>query len=249
MKTGYRRLDKMLGGGIKKGEVTIIAGRPGMYKKTFALNIASGLAKNFNKTMFFSTYLSEKLIKERINKICEDESADDGKLIKLKDLFVINDSSYLTPNYIEKQIDSLSSKSPNISTVIIDCFNDIVCDNWAEIQRNAFSSEKLNRSIVMNELRRIARDKNIAIILCANLDRELETRDDHKPNIEDLLRLIDKACFPDNILFMFRDYYNDSVEFDNEKVEVHVSLNRNCETGKINYRFIQPLFLMAEEKK
>ena len=47
MKTGFKKLDKMLGGGINEGEVTIIAGRPAKYKKLWHLILLMVLRKIF----------------------------------------------------------------------------------------------------------------------------------------------------------------------------------------------------------
>ena len=249
MKTGYKKLDELLGGGLKRGEVTILAGRPGMHKHEFALNIAVGLANEQNKTMIFSNHYSEKLIKEKINKICECDCFDSSILKGLRDLFVINDSSYLTPKYIEKQIDNLFKKSSNsISTIFIDCFNYILCDDWNELQKNSIDSEKTNRNIVMNELRRIARDKNIAIILCVNLDKEIDEREDHRPNVEDLIRIINTECFPDNVIYMFRNIYKDCDEYDPNIVEANVSFTRDVSSGKIKYKYDSKTFKLKEEQ-
>ena len=256
MKTGYKRLDKLLGGGLKKGEVTIIAGRPSMFKRTLALNIAYGLAGNFYKTLIFSTQYSEKIISDTINKICANETIGaDRVVIKVRDMFAINDHSYLTPSYIENQLDDISQKKRDISAVIIHSFNDIFCDNWSNLARQTYSDKQTNRNIVMNELRRIARDRNIAIILCVNLDRELETRNDHRPTIEDLSRIIDAGCFPDNVIFTYRDslYMSEledkNKEIDWDKVDVKVALSRSSQCDKITYRYDKETHKLLEEKK
>ena len=42
----------------------------------------------------------------------------------------------------------------------------------------------------MNNLRKLARDKGVAIILCVNLNRDIETRKDNRPYINDLSKVI-----------------------------------------------------------
>ena len=241
MKTGYKKLDKALGGGLKKGEVTIIAGRPGMCKQEFALNIAVNLARSSLKTMIFSNKCSETMIKDGITKICGKRN------INIKDLLLINDSSYLTPKYIEDEYDKVSQKElNNISLIIIDVFNFVLCDDWNNLVKNSFNIEKINRNIVINELRRMARDKNVAIILCVNLDRELEEREDHKPYLDDLERVINLECFPDNIFLMYRYCYDDSNEYDSNNIEVSVC-GRNL-SSVINYNFNFERRRLTEDK-
>ena len=98
MKTGFKKLDKMLGGGINEGEVTIIAGRPAKYKKTLAFNIACSFAKDFYRTMIFSTNLSKTLVQERINKICGNSDINNTEKVNIESYIGINDCSYLTPS-------------------------------------------------------------------------------------------------------------------------------------------------------
>ncbi len=250
MKTGFKKLDKMLGGGINKGEVTIIAGRPSKYKKTLAFNIAYGFAKDFYKTMIFSTNLSKKLIQERIDKICENGDTNNAEEFNIEDYIGINDCSYLTPKYIEEQYKNMSKKLNGVNAIIIDCFNDILCDDWSDLKQRNYNCEKINRSIVMNDLRKLARDKDIAIILCVNLNKDIDTRKDNKPNLDDLAKIIDGECFPDNVFFIFDENScckPEECDFKNLKVEV--SLNRNFKSGILNFKLNVTNFKLLEDEK
>lgn len=250
MKTGFKILDKMLGGGINKGKVTIIAGRPAKYKKTLAFNIAYGFAKVFYRTMIFSTNLSKKLIQERIDKICENGNTNNAEKLNIEDYIGINDCSCLTPKYIEEQYKNMSKKLNGVNAIIIDCFNDILCDDWSVLKQHNNNCEKINRSIVMNDLRKFARDKDIAIILCVNLNRDIDTRKDNRPNLDDLAKIIDVECFPDNVFFIFDDngcYKTEECGFKNLKVEL--SLNRNFESGILNLKLNVTNFKLIEDEK
>ena len=116
--------------------------------------------------------------------------------------------------------------------------NGIIC------KKNNCYNPKINRNIVMNNLRKMARDKDIAIILCVNLDREIEERKDHRPTIEDLSRIIDFECYSENVILMFRDYYNS--QSDNNKLEVNVVRNRGCNLKKLNFKFIYDEYKLIE---
>lgn len=250
MKTGFKKLDKMLGGGINKGEVTIIAGRPAKYKKTLAFNIAYGFAKDFYSTMIFSTNLSKKLVQERINKICGNSDINNTEKVNIESYIGINDCSYLTPKYIEEQFKYMSRKSGGFNAIIIDCFNNILCDDWSDLKQRNYNCEKINRSIVMNDLRKLARDKDIAIILCVNLNKDIDTRKDNKPNLDDLAKIIDVECFPDNVFFIFDENgccNPEECDFKNLKVEV--SLNRNLKSGILNFKLNVTNFKLLEDEK
>lgn len=241
MEICYKKLDKTLGG-LQKGEVTIIAGRPSMCKKTLALNIACNLTNDFNHILVFSTFERKNCVEEKIQKILRTDK-DDIDLEIDKNMF-INDCPYLTPSYIEKEFVQTSKVVGGVDVVVIEYFNDIVCDEWNDLQKNNYYNPKINRNIVMNNLRKMARDKDIAIILCVNLDREIEERKDHRPTIEDLSRIIDFECCPENVILMFRDYYNS--QSDNNKLEVNVVRNRGCNLKKLNFKFIYDEYKLIE---
>lgn len=250
MKTGFKKLDKILGGGINEGEVTIIAGRPAKYKKTLAFNIACSFAKDFYRTMIFSTNLSKTLVQERINKICGNSDINNAEKVNIESYIGINDCSYLTPKYIEEQYKNMSKKLNGVNAIIVDCFNDILCDEWNELKQCNSDCKKINRSIVMNNLRKLARDKGVAIILCVNLNRDIETRKDNRPYINDLSKVIDGQCFPDNVLFIFDDNgWEKSEECEYKNLTVEVARNRTLECGFINYKFNATNFKLIEDEK
>ena len=56
IKTGYSNVDRFAGG-LTRGEVTIIGGRPGHGKTTVLINLLSKALDNGHKAMFFSREL------------------------------------------------------------------------------------------------------------------------------------------------------------------------------------------------
>lgn len=52
--TGIRTLDAMLGGGLRRGDYTVLGGRPGSGKSTLALAIAMGAAKAGRGVLYFT---------------------------------------------------------------------------------------------------------------------------------------------------------------------------------------------------
>lgn len=67
-KTKYEEFDRVLGGGLTKGEVVLITGNPGIGKSTFLLQISNEYAKNRN-VLYISGEESVKQIKERAVRI------------------------------------------------------------------------------------------------------------------------------------------------------------------------------------
>lgn len=238
MKTDFEKMDNLLGGGLKKSQVTVIAGRPATFKSTLAFNIACNLSKNSHSTLIFSNDFNKELIEKQLDKIIGDD--------KEQNLIEINDSSFLTTNYIEKCfVDVLEKSSNKIDMIVIDRFNEVLCDNWNELLVQS-KSDEIRRNIAFNELRRFARDNNVAIILCVHLGRELEERGDHKPILEDFSTVINFGGLPDNIIFMHRKWCYDQNE-ECEKVECIINAIRNFQTDVVKCKVDLKTFRLNEE--
>lgn len=67
VQTGIRDLDRLLGGGLEPGEVTVVCGRPGHGKTLLALQIARHAAlKQRKHALVFSLEMSKKLLMQRL---------------------------------------------------------------------------------------------------------------------------------------------------------------------------------------
>ena len=60
--TGIKALDKELNGGLARGMLTVIAGRPGTRKTSMAIKISSNMASKNTHIIFFSLEMSEKMV-------------------------------------------------------------------------------------------------------------------------------------------------------------------------------------------
>ncbi|MFZ5907557.1 MAG: DNA repair protein RadA [Nitrospirota bacterium] len=67
--TGIRELDRVLGGGIVSGSVTLIGGDPGIGKSTLLLQAAFGIADTYGKVLYVSGEESPEQIKLRADRL------------------------------------------------------------------------------------------------------------------------------------------------------------------------------------
>ncbi|MDO4913552.1 MAG: DNA repair protein RadA [Bifidobacteriaceae bacterium] len=67
--TGFQEFDRVLGGGIVPGSVTLIAGEPGIGKSTLLLQTASNIAQQNNTVLYISGEESTAQIRMRANRI------------------------------------------------------------------------------------------------------------------------------------------------------------------------------------
>ncbi len=67
--TGIPELDRVLGGGMVKGSVTLIGGQPGIGKSTLLLQVSKGVSENCGKVLYVSGEESPKQIKMRASRL------------------------------------------------------------------------------------------------------------------------------------------------------------------------------------
>ncbi len=68
--TGTGELNRVLGGGIVKGSLTLISGEPGIGKSTIIMQTAANIAESGRKVLYVSGEESEEQIKMRADRIC-----------------------------------------------------------------------------------------------------------------------------------------------------------------------------------
>lgn len=68
--TGIPEFNRVLGGGLVKGSLTLISGEPGIGKSTLILQAAARIAEKYGKVLYVSGEESEEQIKMRADRIC-----------------------------------------------------------------------------------------------------------------------------------------------------------------------------------
>lgn len=68
--TGIGELNRVLGGGMVKGSLTLISGEPGIGKSTIIIQAAANIANEYGKVLYVSGEESEDQIKMRADRVC-----------------------------------------------------------------------------------------------------------------------------------------------------------------------------------
>ena len=71
MDTGIKELNRVLGGGLVKGSLTLISGEPGIGKSTIIIQAAAGISQNYGKVLYVSGEESEEQIRMRADRVCK----------------------------------------------------------------------------------------------------------------------------------------------------------------------------------
>ena len=229
--TGFKDLDKKLGG-LHKSDLIIIAGRPSMGKTALGTNIAFNCAYKFKqntdengnqklidggKVAFFSLEMSSEQLATRILaercKISGDKmrkaelSKEDFKKIaktssELENLnLIIDDNPILTIPTLRARARRLR-RLHQIDLIIIDYLQ--LMSGSSNIRNDGRVQEI---SEITRGLKAIAKELNIPIIALSQLSRQVEQREDKRPQLSDLRESETIEQDSDVVMFIYRESY------------------------------------------
>ncbi len=239
--TGFEGLDKELHG-LQKSDLILVAGRPGMGKTSFALNMAANAAIKGNVPVaIFSLEMSgvqlvsrlissEMLINSSHLKSGELEDDDWEKIaVSLNTLgnapIYISDSTNVTVSDIRAQCRRLKAEK-GLGLIVID-YLQLMSGTRAESRQQEVSD--MSRSLKI-----LAKELDVPIVTLSQLSRAPDQRkDDHRPKLSDLRESGAIEQDADIVLFLYRDeIYNPDTEQKNI-AECIIAKHRNGSTGNI----------------
>lgn len=251
----YEDLDEMTAG-WQKGNLIILAARPGMGKTSFALSLIRNAAVKYNKPVaIFSLEMSNielvnRLIMSEANisgealkkgNLSEQEIASlPGKLSALEQAPIyIDDTAGLTIYEFRAKARKLKMQH-QIQMIIIDYLQLMT----AGIDSKGPGNREQEISTISRTLKAIAKELDIPIIALSQLSRSVETRaGDKRPQLSDLRESGAIEQDADMVMFIFRpEYYGiDSDENGNSTqglAEIIIAKHRSGSTGTAKLRFI-----------
>ena len=192
--TGFPGLDNLLGNGMQRSDMIVVAARPSLGKSTLAFNIARAAADSGNRVGVFSLEMSRDQIGMRL---LASEANVDSYRIRIG-LLSNNEESRLLdaigvlsdlPIYIDdtpiQTIVDMRGKARRLQSergldlVIVDYLQ--LIGGSGRIDNRAQEMGEISRSI-----KGMARDLDIPVIACSQLSRAIEQRPNHRPLLSDL---------------------------------------------------------------
>jgi len=247
--THYSQLDDMTSG-LQRGELIIIAGRPGMGKTSFAINIGENIAlKNKLPVAVFSLEMTGEQLVQRL---LSSAARVDQTAIKRGDLTYDDmDKLYLAMNEM-KHAPIYINEAPGINVIDLrarvrrlkDQLGDLglVVIDYVQIMSGLGTSKNTNRAQeiadISRSLKGLALELNVPIILCSQLNREVESRQDKRPNIADLRESGALEQDADIILLLYRDSYYNPESKEGNLAEINIAKNRSGSTGVVKLAFM-----------
>jgi replicative DNA helicase len=276
--TGLRDLDGKMGG-LQPSDLIIVAGRPGMGKSALATNIAYNVARRYmgevlpdghTQTVnggivgFFSLEMSAEQLATRI---IAEQSGISSSLIrrgginehdfeKIKDTaielqnlpFFIDETGGLTVAQLAARARRLK-RQRGMDVMVID-YIQLLAGSTRRSQENRVQEV----TEITTNLKALAKELNVPIVALSQLSRQVENRDDKRPQLSDLRESGSIEQDADVVLFIFREEYylsnkeprpgsDEYIKWQTEMAAVHgqaeiiIGKQRHGPTGTVKLQF------------
>jgi replicative DNA helicase len=228
--THFEDLDRMLGG-LHPSDLVILAGRPSMGKTALATNIAFNIAKArlahdaapeekpYDKggvVAFFSLEMSAEQLATRLLSDAagiESDRIRRGKISKQEYERLADEAVNLQrlPLHIDETgaigIAQLQARARRLQrTMGLDC---IVVDYLQLVTSSSRKSDGRVQEVseITQGLKALAKDLKVPVIALSQLSRQVETREDKRPQLSDLRESGSIEQDADVVLFVYRESY------------------------------------------
>lgn len=229
---GIPDLDYAIGGGIQKGEMLVIGARPSHGKSAIALQMCHHMTECGLPVLIVSQEMSESALGKRTLQYLSEIPQDDWEFSAEKlqeeanEHFRNRAQAYILetiPNAIELcETATRMQRDNGIQVVFID---------YAQIVQGVGKSQYERVTDTSSRLRRLATETGLAIIVLAQLSREVEKRPEFHPTGKDLKDSGQIEQDADVVLFAVWPYKLDPKK-DRNHYQFLVEKNRNRQIRK-----------------
>ena len=246
LSTGYESLDRFAGG-LTRGEITIVGGRPGHGKTTFLLNLlASMLNKGFKVVLFNRELPNTEVIKKLI---CLESGElsygmmrkavfSPSELKKLKDAKELLVKKFNSDKFL--MFDNLKDFAKS-STEVKKFKPDVIFDDYIQLidTGNSKLDRRLQLERLCNDYKWLAKESNAAVVLASQLNRQLEYRGANvRPQLSDLAESGAIEQVAENVFFTYYDYKGNPLKgLGKDKLQIVASKVRYGDTGDVVLKF------------
>lgn len=267
--TGLQDLDRSIGG-LMAPDLLVVAGRPGMGKSILVLNIARHVATHSGPVAFYSLEMSSGQLMQRMI------AADTGVPVERQRAGPIHRGEFMGLQSAAQEIGALplllddgrqrtvaamraharrAKRRGGLALVVVDYLQLMVQgDPRYRVQEV---------SQITRDLKMLALDVGVPVLAVSQLSRQVEQRDDKRPNLSDLRDSGSIEQDADMVLFPYREEYylrapkqrerqsneshlEDLANFDHRRravaglAEIIVGKNRHGPTATVECRFDGP---------
>ena len=242
--SGIDEIDKLCGG-LTRGEVTIIGGRPGHGKTTLALNIISRMVNAGLKVLFFSREMTNiEILKKLIALESGNISITSLRTGEFKSdeefALVLEAKEHVSQVYGDNGFE-LFDNVPDMATamsIINKVKPDVVFDDYIQLIKtdSRIEQRRLQIEYIVHNYKWLAKTQKCCIILLSQLNRMMESRKSLEPRLSDLAESGAIEQVAENVFFVYYDYkvHLENSEAGPNSIRVICSKVRYGNSGKVN---------------
>jgi len=246
--TGFWEFDSLTSG-LQPSELIIIAARPSVGKSALAHNIAQYVAVQFGKPVaIFSLEMPKEDVTLRM--LAAEAKIDFHKLrtgsltdeewmmlthaagrLEMAPIF-IDDTPGLNILELKALSRRLKAEHPDLSLIVVDYIQLMVAGRKMEGRQQEIA--EISRS-----LKELARELEVPVLALSQLNRAIESRADHRPQLSDLRESGSLEQDADLVAFIHREDYYEDAPTDQSDAELIIKKNRNGPQGIVRLKFIK----------
>lgn len=251
--TGVRDLDELTGG-WRPGQLIICGARPAMGKTAYSLLAAETAAKKDGAVLIVSMEMgaldllgrcagkAARVDSSKLNLGRISQSELEGLYAALEELaklpIEIDDSPSMTLLDVATSAARVKAKYGSLSLIVVD-YLQLMQSHGADTREQAVA--ELSRG-----LKRLAKELRVPILVLAQLNRGLESREDKRPRLSDLRESGSIEQDADVAMFMYRDEVYNKNSSDKGVVEFIVAKQRNGATDTVKAKWTGSLMRFDE---
>ena len=246
IKTGYRKIDDFAGG-LTRGEISIIGGRPGHGKTTFLVNLLTSLVKNGYKVAMFNrelpnTEVIKKMLCIEMPKL-EYSDVRRGVLTEETIKLLKEAREIITNKYSEERFIMFDNVRdfPKTASEVKKFKPDVIIDDYIQLVTPVGKEDtrRLQLERICNDYKWLAKENDCAVVMASQLNRSIESRggDAKRPQLSDLAECGAIEQVAENVFFVYYPYKVDPATHSKNEIYLVASKVRYGETGEITLGF------------
>ena len=245
--TGFKDFDSRTAG-LQPSDLIIIAGRPGIGKSTFGLNIAEHVGVRVRRPVaIFSLEMSKEQLVIRF--LCSQAKVDSSKLrtgfLSREDWPILTKAAGIlseAPIYIDdapaQSALDIRAKARRLRAEVGDLA--LVIVDYLQLMQARGRTENRQQEIsgITRSLKALAKELNVPVIALSQLSRAVEQRKPPKPQLSDLRESGAIEQDADVVALIYRDeVYNPEDSAEKGVAEINIAKQRNGPTGVVRLTF------------
>ena len=242
IKTGYRKIDAFAGG-LTRGEISIVGGRPGHGKTTFLVNLLTSLIKGGYKVAMFNrelpnTEVIKKMLCIEMPKL-EYRDVRHGVLNEKTIKLLKEAREIITEKYSEDKFIMFDNirDFPKTASEVKKFNPDVIIDDYIQLvtPTGKEDARRLQLERICNDYKWLAKENDCAVVIASQLNRYLETRggEAKRPQLSDLAESGAIEQVAENVFFVYYPYKMDPATHCKNEIRLVASKVRYGETGEV----------------